>query len=272
MVLLAPFRLIFRVARRFHEERCGQTAAALSFTTLLGLVPMIAVGAALISTLPFSVGLGAALEKFLLANLLPEKAGTLIAKYVGLFAYRAGRVTLVGLLIIAATAVFQMLTIERAINAIWKIRVPRPMLKRVAIHLLALLVGPLIFGGSLAGITYLASVSFGVVDEPAWVNTYFFRALPVVLMASMFALLYWGAPNRPVAPFHAALGGSLAALGFAGMHRLFGFYVSNFPVYATVYGAFAAIPIFLLWLYFSWGVILIGALVVAELPGAARPR
>lgn len=272
MVLLAPFRLVFRVARRFHEERCGQTAAALSFTTLLGLVPMIAVAAALVSTLPFSAAMGASLEKFLLAHLLPEKAGTLVAKYVGLFAHRVGHVTLVGLLIVGATAVLQMLTIERAFNAIWRVKVPRPMLKRIAIHLLALLVGPLVFGGSLIGITYLVSVSLGVLDELAWMNTYIFRALPIVLMASVFALLYWGAPNRHVVPFHAAIGGSLAALGFAGMHRLFGLYVSNFPAYATIYGAFAAVPIFLLWLYLSWGVILIGALVVAELPGAARPR
>ena len=91
MWLLAPFRLIQRTASRFHDEHYVQTAAALSFATLIGLVPMIAAAFAVISYLPVGVGLGPALQKFLLANLLPDKAGIIIAKYIGQFASRAGQ-------------------------------------------------------------------------------------------------------------------------------------------------------------------------------------
>ena len=264
--ILAPFRLVASVVRRFSAERCAQTAAALSFATLLGLVPMFAVGAVLISNLPFGSGLGTALEKFLLTNLLPDKAGAVIAKYVGQFAHRAERVTLIGGLFLGITALIQMLTIEHAFNAIWKVKAARPFLRRLVMHLAALLVGPLVFGGSLVAITYLASVSFGLVDEPRWVNALFFKVVPFLVMTVLFALVYWAVPNRSIRPAHAATGGLLAAAGFTLMQRLFSLYVAKLPTYTVVYGAFAAMPVFLVWLSASWGIILIGALVTAELP------
>lgn len=264
--LLALFRLIFRVVSRFQTEHLTLTAAALSFATLLGLVPMIAVGLGLISHFPFADNVSVALEKFLLANLLPDKAGAVIAKYLGQFAHRAGGVPLVGGIALVVTALMQMLTIEHTFNGIWKIKTKRPLVRRLAMHLIALLLGPVAFGVSLTLITLVAGVSFGLLDEPVWVSVTFFRVLPFVVTAALFSFLYWGVPNRTVSRWHAVGGGVLAALGFVAMQRLFGLYVANFPNYAVMYGAFSAVPIFLAWLYFSWGVILAGALVVAELP------
>lgn len=272
MWLLAPFRLIVRTARRFHDEHCAQTAAALSFATLLGLVPMIAAAFALISLLPVGVGLGAALEKFLLANLLPDKAGVIIAKYIGLFASRAGRVTFFGIVVLGATALMQMLTIERAFNHIWQVRTGRPLLRRLAMHGFALLLGPVVFGASLAAISFVAGESLGLVDQPYRVNAFVIRALlPFAFMSALFGLLYWGVPNKQVSAWHAAFGGMMAALGFVGLQKLFTLYIATgFTANAVVYGTFSAIPVFLVWLYASWSVILIGALLVAELPRATR--
>jgi membrane protein len=272
MWLLAPFRLIVRTARRFHGEHCVQTAAALSFATLIGLVPMIAAAFALISYLPVGAGLGSALEKFLLANLLPDKAGVIIAKYIGQFAARAERVTFFGVMVLGATALMQMLTIERAFNNIWRVRSSRPLLRRLAINGLALLLGPLAFGASLAAISFVAGVSLGFLAEPAWVNTFVIRdVLPFTFMTALFGLLYWGVPNKPVRAWHAAFGGGIAALGFGGLQKLFTLYLATgFTVNAVVYGAFSVVPVFLVWLYASWSVILIGALLVAELPHSVR--
>ncbi len=272
MWLLAPFRLIVRTARRFHDEHCVQTAAALSFATLIGLVPMIAAAFALISFLPVGAGLGLALEKFLLANLLPDKAGIIIAKYIGQFASHAERVTVFGIAVLAATALMQMLTIERAFNHIWRVKSSRPLLRRLAMHSLALLLGPLAFGASIAAISFVAGVSLGFVNEPYWLNTIVIRGLlPFVFMTALFGLLYWGVPNKPVKAWHAVFGGATAALGFGGLQKLFTLYITaGFTVNAVVYGAFSAIPVFLVWLYASWSVILIGALLVAELPQSVR--
>jgi membrane protein len=263
------FLLPVRVTRRFFGERCAQTAAALSFSSLLGLVPLIAVAVAIITRFPFASGLSDALEKFLLANLLPDKAGAIVAKYVAQFAHKAERVQWIGAALLGITALVQMLTIEHAFNAIWRVREKRPLLRRLAFHLLALLLGPALFGGSLAAITFVASVSLGFFDEPMWFDAAFFRGLSFVFTVGMFALLYWAVPAKPVSRVHAVIGGIFAAAGFGLMQRLFSLYIANFPAYTVIYGAFAAIPIFLLWLYLSWGVILIGALVVAELPGSA---
>ncbi len=263
-LLLLPVR----VTRRFFAERCAQTAAALSFSSLLGLVPLIAVAVAIITRFPFAAGLSDALEKFLLANLLPDKAGAVVAKYVSQFVHKAERVQWIGGALLAITAIVQMLTIEHAFNAIWRVREKRPLLRRLLLHLTALLIGPTLFGGSLAVITFLASVSFGFFDEPIWLDAVFFRGLSFVFTAGIFALLYWAVPAKPVSRIHATVGGIFAAAGFGLMQRLFSLYIANFPAYTVIYGAFAAMPIFLLWLYMSWGVILIGALVVAELPGS----
>ena len=272
MWLLAPFRLVVRTARRFHGEHCAQTAAALSFATLIGLVPMIATAFALISLLPIGAGLGAALQKFLLANLLPDKAGIIIAKYIGQFASRAGQVTFVGIAVLGATALMQMLTIERAFNHIWRVKAGRPLLRRLAIHGLALLLGPLVFGASIAAISFIAGVSLGLLNEPYWVTNLVVRVLlPCAFMTALFGLLYWGVPNKPVKVWHASFGGAMAALGFVGLQKLFALYIAaGFTVNSVVYGTFSAIPVFLIWLYASWSVILIGALLVAELPQSAR--
>ena len=268
-MILAPFRLAFLVARRFRSEHYAQTAAALSFATLLGLVPMIVVGASLIEILPFGIKLSAALEQFLRATLLPEKAGDVIAKYLGQFAQRAESVTWIGLVALGMTALLQMLTIERAFDAIWRVRKQRPWPKRLGLHLLTLLLGPLVFGGALTSITFLATASFGLVDELRWVRITFSETLPLVFLALLFSLLYWVLPNRPVSRWHAGIAGILAALAFVGMQHLFALYVVKLPTYALIYGAFAVMPIFLLWLYLSWSVILVGALVTAELPNAS---
>jgi membrane protein len=270
MHMLAPLRLIAAVVRRFRNERLAQTAAALSFATLLGLVPMIVVAAVLIDRLPFAARIASALERFLLANLLPDKAGAVIAKVVGQFADRASEVTMIGVGALAMTALMQMLTIEHAFNVIWKIKAPRSLLRRISIHIVVLLLGPILFGAGLVGITYVVSASLGVVEEAPWIASFVFRALSFGILVGLLTLAYWGVPNRVVAVWHAAMGGILAAGGFFAMQKLFAAYVVKFPTYTLIYGPFAAMPIFLVWLYTSWTVILIGALMTAELPKAFR--
>lgn len=267
-IVLIPFRVL----KRFGTERLTQTAAALSFTTLLGLVPMIAVAAVILTYLPLSETLSAAIQKFLLSNLLPERAGSIIAKYVSQFANKAGRLTWVSVFFLFVTALVQMLTIEHAFNAIWKVRESRALFRRIVMHLFALLIGPAVFGGSLAATTYLVSTSLGLVEEWRMLTASVLRALSFLTVTGLFALLYWKLPNKTVGGAHAIFGGACAALGFSLMQWLFALYIASVPGYRLVYGAFAAVPIFMLWLYLSWSVILMGALVTAELGATGLPN
>ena len=266
--ILFPFRLISRVGRRILEERLILAASALSFDTMLALVPMIAVSLSLPERFESANNVVSVFEKFLVANLLPKSSGSVVANYLGQFAHQAENIPLIGGIALFVVALVQTLTIEYAFNAIWKVNQARPLYKRVLIHLLVLILGPLIIGGTLAVITLIASVSFGLIDKNTWVTASFFSALPILFMSALFSILYWAVPHCRISRWHALFGGTLTALGFVTMQRLFSFYVANFSLYAVLYGAFSVIPIFLIWLFLSWGIILVGALIVAELPGA----
>lgn len=257
------FRLVIQ---RFGAERCTQIAASLAFTTLLSLVPLLAVALVLLSEFPLFAKLSEALRAFLLANLLPQKAGDIIANYALQFTQKASRLTLIGSAVLVATAIMMMLTIDRAFNAIWQVRRPRPLMRRVLTYSLTLTVGPVILGAGIAAATYFISASLGLVHEPAWLRTTLFRALPLAVLVALFSLLYYAVPNREVAKRDALIGGFFAAAGLTVMQQLLGVYVSRFPAYTLIYGTFAAAPIFLVWLYLSWSVVLLGALIAAALP------
>lgn len=266
MRLVGPLPdFVSRFATRFREERCLQAAASLAFTTLLALVPLVAVALVLISKFELFSGLGEALRAFLLANLLPDKAGRVVATYALQFSHKTGRLTAIGTAMIGATAILLMLSVDRVFGQIWRVKQPRPLLRRVAVHLGALVLGPIALGASIAATTYLVTASLGWVNEPRWLADLFLKTVSVALLAAVFAFLYCVVPNRQVERPHAIAGGVVAALGFVLIQRLFALYVAKFPTYTLIYGAFATVPIFLVWLHLSWLVVLVGALVAAVL-------
>ncbi len=271
MRLVGPLPdFLARYIARFREERCAQAAASLAFTTLLALVPLLTVALVLISHFDLFAGLGTALRGFLLANLLPEKAGKVIAAYALQFSHKTGRLTALGTGLLVLTALLLMLSIDRVFGQIWRVRQPRPLFRRMVLYLGGLALGPVVLGACVAAATYLLTASLGLVNEPRWMTELLLKSLPVFLLAAFCGLVYYVVPNRPVAPRHAVTGGVLTALGFAFLQRGFGHYISAFPNYAMIYGAFATVPIFLVWLYLSWLVVLAGALTTAIL-GEMRP-
>jgi membrane protein len=274
MWLLAPFRLVLRSARRFQGEQCAQTAAALSFATLLGLCAYDRRSVCSDIELAPGRGMGSALEKFLLANLLPDKAGVIIAKYIGQFALRAERVTFFGLLMLVATALIQMLTIERAFNQIWRVKASRPLLRRLAMHALAMLLGPVAFGASLAGISYVAGISLGFFDEPRWVNAFVgARCLAICLHDDLVRPALLGRSQPPIKGLHAAFGGAMGRVRVHWITKIVHtLHCCRFQSQRSRVRSFFSHSVFLAWLYASWSVILVGALLVAELPNSVKPQ
>lgn len=252
--------------QRFKEGRCAQVAASLAFTTLLSLVPFVTLVAVVLSKFPQSAQLDAALRGFLLDNLLPEKAGKVIATYAFQFSQKATNLTIVGALVLIVTAVMLMRTIDTVINQIWMVRSRRPWVTRLAAYWVALSFGPLLLAGGVFLATAMLSMSLDIVNEPVWLQAVGLRVVSVTILGCVLTALYFVVPHCSVRFSDAALAGFLAALAFAVMQRLFGIYLSHFPSYTLVYGAFAAVPIFLLWLYLSWIVVLLGAVVAAVLP------
>jgi membrane protein len=253
------------VWRRFTDERCMQIASSLTFTTLLAIVPIITVALTLMSAFPVFSELMLNVQRFLVQNMLPQSAAN-ITLYAERFADNAGRLTAVGIGFLFVTAMIVLLTIDRALNQIWRVPRRRTMVQRVFIYWALLTVGPLLIGASLSLTSWVVSQSLGLVKDLPRAGELLLKGAPVLLTGIAFALVYITIPNRRVLVRDALIGGFLAALAFEGMKQGFATYITHFPTYKVVYGAFASVPIFLLWIYLSWIVVLFGAVCAAVLP------
>lgn len=259
-------RFTIRVARRFHDENFDQISASLAFTTLLSLVPLVALVLSLVAALPAFQGLVDQFDRYLVRNLLPERSAGLIAGYILEFSKNAARVTKIGLALLVATAFLLLLTIERAFNHVWAVARPRPWWQRLRLYAAVLVLWPLVVGAVVVAISYAVTTSLGFVNEPPWIRGSLFKATGFAIAVFFFAGLYHAVPNARVAWRDAVWAGVVAAGGFMLMQKGFSLYLEHFPSYTAIYGAFATVPIFLLWLYLSWAVVLVGALVAATLP------
>lgn len=256
---------LFRgVLNRFHTENMSQTSAALAFTTLLALVPVIALVVSLAGVIPFVDGLVHRLDGLLVDALLPKGAGGTIAGQIGKFAYKARQLTVPGLAMLAVTAFLLMHTIERAFNHLWRVE-PRPWWQRLRLYLFVMLVWPVILGAVVSLVSYAVTASLGLVEELPWLRGALLKTTSFFFLGLFFAFLYYAVPNARVSRGAALTGGIFATLAFAAMQKLFELYLGFFGALKSVYGAFAAFPIFLLWLHLSWALILIGGLIAAGL-------
>ena len=254
------------VAERFREDRCSQVAASLTYTTLLSLVPILTIVLTLISAFPVFERFTRAIKAFIIANLVPDVAGKVVTNYMGQFSENAAGLTALGIALLAVTAFMLMFTMGNAFNVIWRARRPRPIWRRLMIYFAMLTLGPILVGASITVTTYLVGLSKGWVEATPLSDDVLLKMVPMGLTTVAFTLLYVIVPNRPVRGWHALIGGSVAAAVFEVMKRVFAAYVASVPTYSLVYGTFASFPIFLLWLYCSWVVILLGAVITAALP------
>ncbi|MDH4233719.1 MAG: YihY family inner membrane protein [Gallionella sp.] len=253
------------IVARFDHDRCLQIASSLTFTTLLSLVPLITIALAMFSAFPVFEQFSTQIKIYLLNNLMPDMAGKIITQYMQQFADSATRLTAVGIAFLAVTAMSMMLTIDQAFNIIWRVARPRPLLKRLVVYWAVLTLAPLLIGASLSLTSWLVGFSTGYAEHIPVFGVSVLKMLPVMFTTLAFALLFRLVPNRYVPRSHALIGALVAAIAFESMNRIFGYYISHFPTYKLVYGAFASVPIFLMWVYLSWLAILIGAVIAASL-------
>lgn len=253
------------ITLRYRQDRCAQMAASLTFTTLLSLVPLITIALTLFSAFPVFSDFSDNIKRFLIANMMPETGGKMISRYVEQFAESATRLTAVGIVVLGLTAMLMMVTIDNAFNTIWRVTRQRTVLQRVMTYWAVLTLAPLLVGGSLTLTSWLVGLSVGYAKQIPEVGVVMLKIVPVLLTTLAFSLLFRVVPNRYVPLRHAIIGGVVAAVAFESMNRAFGLYIAHFATYKLVYGAFASIPIFLLWIYLSWFTILMGALITVSL-------
>jgi len=265
---LGLLHLLRHAAGRLVADRCMQVAAALSFTTLLSLVPFLAISLSFVSAFSEFADIRIAVENLLTRYLLPQ-AGEAAVEQFRSFVAQTQKLTGLGIFGVAATALMLLATINHAFDVIWRVQRPRPLLIRFLAYWAILTLGPLLIGGafSATGILLAAGARVGgtlFTVPAAWITP----LMPLLLQAMAFTLLYLIVPNRRVKFTDALIGGVVAAVIFEIVTHSFALYLVFFPTYEAIYGAVAAIPIFLLWIYCCWATVLLGAEVTASLPEA----
>jgi membrane protein len=252
--------------RRLVEENLDQVAGSLTFTSVLALVPMLTIAFAIFTTFPIFHTFSASLEAYFIQNLMPKAISNSIMGYLTGFASKAAGLSLIGAAGLLVTSLAMMAMIDRVFNRIWRVKTGRPVLQRVLVYWALVTLGPLLIGISMTVTANLFVVTGAVVGQVKMIGALFYTLISVGLTTVAFTMLYVTVPNRTVDWGDAAWGGLLAGLAFEIAKRLFAAFVARVPTYAMIYGALAAVPLFLVWIYLSWFITLVGAVLVAALP------
>ncbi|WP_230409543.1 YihY family inner membrane protein [Undibacterium fentianense] len=263
----AQIKNLFQFAnRRLQEVRLPQVAGSLTFTTVLALVPILTIGLAILTAFPLFTDFKASLEAYFTQSLMPKQISSTVMGYLTQFATKATRLSAVGGVVLMMTALATMAMIDKTFNQIWQVKRSRPVVQRIVVYWAIVTLGPLLIGISMSATSNLFVATNGVMKTIPLLGTIVLTAISVAFTTGAYTLLYLTVPNRPVDWRDAAWGGVFAAIAFEIAKRLFAVFIKQFPTYTVIYGALAAVPIFLIWIYLSWLITLIGAVIAASLP------
>ncbi|MFC5460707.1 YihY family inner membrane protein [Massilia niabensis] len=278
---LGEARDLVRFARRrLREEMLPQVAGSLTFTTTLALVPLLTIVLAIFTTFPIFGQLRTALETYFAQALMPKAISNTIIANLTQFADKAKGLSLLGAVMLFFTSTAMMGMIERVFNQIWRVRRPRPLMQRMLVYWALITLGPLLFGLSISFTGQLFTATGGMAQSVPLLGsalstplaTVFSTLASLALTTGAYTLLYVTVPNRSVDWRDALWGALAAAIAFELAKRLFALFIRQFPTYAIIYGALAALPLFLLWMYLSWLITLLGAVLAAALPTVKYER
>jgi membrane protein len=260
------------VSRRFWNDHAFSKAAALGYELLFGLVPVIAIGLAVLAAFPVFDQVRIDLQDYIAKSFLPEhgeEVKTLFQRFVA----NTRELTLFSIVALIVTAILLFDTVDGVFSHIWRQTVPRPLLTRVAMFWAIMTLLPLLIAGSVALSTFIAHrIGVWDIEFPLYSSVLVWLA-PFSLLTIAFALCYIGLPYRRVRLVHALVGGVIAALLFQALQFGYSLFIKAFPTYWTVYGVMAWAPIALLWIYLFWCIVLLGAETTAALPEwRNRPR
>lgn len=259
------------LVRHGARLRLAQAAASLTFLSLLAIVPVVSIAISLLGALPMLAELRLSAMQFIATNLfLPSFSDTIVG-YLNQFAEKVGELSALGAAVFFATAFSALRTIDDTLNRLWDTGRPRSLVRRMTIYWTFLTLGPVLLAAGTAVNTLVFSEWMSGVSLPA-LETAWVALLPWLTTIGGLTLLYRMVPNAPVGWRDALLGAIVATLALELLKRGMGMQLARLPTYTIVYGAFAALPIFFIWIFLLWLTVLGGALVVASLPAWSQPQ
>ncbi|TQV84547.1 YihY family inner membrane protein [Aliikangiella coralliicola] len=245
------------IFKQYSKDRCSSIAAELTVTSLLALVPLTAVVFALLAFIPSFQELGQQWQTLIFKYFVPG-TGETVQSYINEFVTKARGLSGVGSLMLLVTALLMMQTIDSSFNKIWHVKSNKSFVRTFLVYWAVLTLGPILLGSSLLITSYIQSlpvVSDVVSEHGQWLTLW----LPFLMASVAFSIMYYVIPNRKILIAHAISSGVLTATLFEIAKFGFGLFVSSFSTYQIIFGALAAVPLFLIWIYLSWGIILFGA-------------
>lgn len=258
-----------QVFTQYIIDNCPLRSAALAFTSLLSIVPLMTVSFSVMTAFPIFHQLGAQLQNFIFQNFVATSAEIVQANLLR-FSQQATNLSYTGMIVLVVTAVLMVFNMEQAFNAIWRVTRSRNNITAFMMYWGLITILPILIGIGFAISSYLFSLPLiEGTTETLGIRKPILSYFPYLLTFIAFTVLYIALPNCKVLVRHAAFGGLVSTILFELAKYGFGFYVLNFPTYELLYGTLAAIPLFLLWIYLSWNIILFGA-VVAHVAAEAQ--
>lgn len=253
------FQFILFVIRRFEADRCRDQAGSLTYTTLFAVVPMLTVFLVIISSIKALEPARQQLQQMIYSNFLP-KTSIAFDKAFNVFTENSSNLTVIGVLFLFITTVLMLTSIESVFNRIWRVKETRNGIIGFMRYWTIISLGPILLGSAFVISSTLASMNVLSNNFAGYEvdGTALFAVISFALTTLGFFILYWTIPNRSVPIKAAAIAGVFGAVAFELLKNLFGFVMTNFTSYTLVYGAFAAVPIFLLWIFLSWNIVLLG--------------
>lgn len=253
------FQFILFVLRRFEADRCREQAGSLTYTTLFAVVPMLTVFLVIISSIKALEPARQQLQQLIYSNFLPN---TTIAfdKALSAFTEKSSNLTIIGVLFLFFTTVMMLTSIETVFNRIWRVKETRGGILGFMRYWTIISLGPILLGSAFVISSTLASMNVLSNNFAGYEldGAFILWAISFSLTVIGFFILNWTIPNRNVPIKAALIAGLFSAVVFELLKNLFGYTMSNFTSYQIVYGAFAAVPIFLLWIFLSWNIVLLG--------------
>lgn len=253
------------VIKRFLDNRCIENAAALTYTTLFAVVPLMTVTYSILSAVPSLQDVGDSIQNFIFESFVPS-TGEMIQSYLNDFSTQARKLTSIGIGFLLVTSFLMLRTIDKALNNIWQVTHIRRGMSGFLLYWAILSLGPVLLSAGFLVTSYLASLKL-VSDTTAILGgeQWLLRLMPVCLSSMVLTLLYTAVPNRKVPVVHALVGAIFVAIMVELAKIGFTLFITLSPTYHLIYGAFAAVPLFLLWVYLSWLMVLFGAVLVRSL-------
>ena len=246
---------------RFNADRCSENAAALTYMSLFALVPLLTVIYTMASAVPAFQGLETKMQAFLFEHLMPD-TNSEIRTYLDDFSRQAKNLTGPGIVFLVVTAVLMLRNIEKAFNEIWRASENRSPVSSFLLYWAVLSLAPVMIGLALAISTYVSSFAHVLeAYDVIGVKAFMLKIAPLLLTTAGFSLVYIAVPNCRVPFKHCLIGGFVAAMAFHFARSVFTDLVVG-SSYTFIYGAFAAVPLFLLWIYLSWNIVLMGGIMV----------